>query len=46
MLAFVSQHRIKPIIAKTLYLEQGAEAFRYLQSGAQTGKVVLLMENM
>lgn len=46
MLAFVSQHRIKPIIAKTFLLEQGAEAFRYLQSGAQTGKVVLLMENM
>lgn len=46
MLAFVTQYRIKPIIAKTLYLEQGAEAFRYLHSGAQTGKIVLLMENM
>jgi len=46
MLTFVSEHRMKPIIAKTFYLEHGAEAFRYLHSGAQTGKVVLLMENM
>lgn len=46
MLTFVSQHRMKPIIAKTFLLEHGAQAFRYLHSGAQTGKVVLLMENM
>jgi zinc-binding alcohol dehydrogenase/oxidoreductase len=42
MVAFVAKHRINPIVAKTFSLAEGAEAFDYLASGAQQGKVVLL----
>jgi NADPH:quinone reductase-like Zn-dependent oxidoreductase len=41
MVDFVKRHRIKPVVDKTFPLETGAEAFAYLDSGAQQGKVVL-----
>ena len=41
MLAFVSRHQIRPLVDRVFDLESGAEAFRYLEGGAQMGKVVL-----
>jgi NADPH:quinone reductase-like Zn-dependent oxidoreductase len=37
----IADHRINPIIARTLPVEQAAEAHRILQSGEPTGKIVL-----
>jgi NADPH:quinone reductase-like Zn-dependent oxidoreductase len=33
--------RLKPVIAKTFSLHQIVEAYRYLESNAQVGKVVV-----
>jgi NADPH:quinone reductase-like Zn-dependent oxidoreductase len=43
MNAFLERHRIKPIIDRTFRFEDAAEAYRYLQSGAHFGKVVITL---
>lgn len=42
LMAFVSTHRLAPIVDRTFSLAEGAEAFAHLASGAQQGKVVLI----
>src|SRR5690606_38540088 len=37
LIAFVSQHRIVPLVDRTFSLGDGAEAFAHLASGAQQG---------
>ncbi|MDX1407126.1 MAG: zinc-binding dehydrogenase [Saprospiraceae bacterium] len=41
MLAFVSQHRIRPVVDRTFDLADGQAAIDYLRRGTQFGKVVL-----
>ena len=41
MLAFVDTHQIRPLVDQVFTLQDGAEAFRYLEGGSQMGKVVL-----
>ena len=41
MLAFVSEHKIKPLIDSVYSLEQGADAFQRMSEGKQFGKIVL-----
>ena len=41
MLAYVSAHGITPIIDRTFPLSEAEAALRYLETGAQAGKVVL-----
>jgi zinc-binding alcohol dehydrogenase/oxidoreductase len=41
MLAFINAHRIVPVIDRIYTLEEGAEAFRRMAAGAQSGKIVL-----
>lgn len=45
MSRFVSEHRIRPVIAGVFDLENYQSAFRYLQSGAANGKVVLRFQH-
>jgi NADPH:quinone reductase-like Zn-dependent oxidoreductase len=40
MLAFVSHHKIKPVIDSVFPLDQLADGFRRMQSGQQFGKIV------
>ena len=44
MLGFVDQHKIRPIVDGVFPLQEGVEAFRRLESGAQMGKVVIGIE--
>jgi NADPH:quinone reductase-like Zn-dependent oxidoreductase len=37
----IGQHGLRPVIDSTFALEQGAEAFRHLQSGRHFGKIVV-----
>ena len=41
MLAFVNEHRMTPVVDSVFALEDGAEAFDYLEANRQFGKVVL-----
>jgi NADPH:quinone reductase-like Zn-dependent oxidoreductase len=41
MLAFVTQHRIRPTISEVFSLEQGVAAFALMERGGQFGKIVL-----
>lgn len=41
MLAFIAEHRIVPTIDRMYPLSQGAEAFRRMEQGAQSGKIIL-----
>jgi len=41
MNGFIEQARIKPVIDRVFPLAQAADAFRYLESGAHFGKVVI-----
>lgn len=41
MLRAIDQHRIKPVVDRVFAFEELKEAFAYLQSGAQFGKVCL-----
>ncbi len=41
MLAFVTKHKITPIIDSVFKMEEGVKAFERLESGKQFGKVVL-----
>lgn len=41
LLGFMAQHRIEPRVDRAFPLEQIADAHRFLESGAQVGKVVL-----
>ena len=45
MLRFVSEHKITPHIDRKFSLEQAPQALAYLDSGKQTGKVVLDIQN-
>lgn len=44
MLAFVDTYQIRPLVDRVFALEDGADAFRYLEEGSQMGKVVLSIE--
>ncbi len=41
MTAFVSQHRIVPIVDRVIPLARAEEAFRHMEASAQFGKIVL-----
>ena len=41
MLAFVNDHKIKPIVDQVFSLEEGRLAFERMEAGAQFGKIVL-----
>ena len=41
LLAFVAEHQIVPVVDRVFPMETGGEAFTYLDSGAQLGKVVV-----
>ena len=41
MIAFVNEHQIKPVVDRVFPLETGGDAFTYLDSGVQLGKVVV-----
>jgi len=41
--AWIEQGRIRPVVAKALPLERGAEAHRFLHEGKNVGKVVLTL---
>ncbi len=41
--AWIEQGRLRPVVAKTFPLEQGAEAHRFLHEGKNVGKVVLTL---
>lgn len=41
MLAFVNEHKIVPVVDRVFPLESGGDAFTYLDSGLQLGKVVV-----
>ena len=41
MTSFVSEHKLVPVVDEVFALEDGAQAFARLESGAQFGKVVL-----
>lgn len=41
MLAFMTEHEIHPVIAKTFEFEDAKEALGYAQSGRPVGKVVV-----
>ncbi len=41
MLAFVTDHKIKPIVDQVFSLEEGRLAFERMEAGAQFGKIVL-----
>ena len=41
MLAFVDQHRIKPVIERSFPLAQAREALLYLENEHKFGKVVV-----
>ena len=43
MLAFFSEHQIRPVIDRTFTLEEATEAYAHLESGAHFGKVVIEM---
>jgi len=41
MTAFVAQHKIVPVVDRVLPLADAEQAFRYMEAGAQFGKIVL-----
>ena len=41
MLAFIDQHKLKPVIERTFPLAEAREALLYLQNDHQFGKVVV-----
>jgi len=41
MLADVNQYQLRPPVDRVFALDDGAEAFAYLETGTQFGKVVL-----
>ena len=41
MNAFITKHKLKPIIDRTFKFEEAAAAFEYLESGSHFGKVVI-----
>ncbi len=41
MLAFVDNHKIKPIVDSVFSLEEGSRAFERMEAGTQFGKIVL-----
>jgi zinc-binding alcohol dehydrogenase/oxidoreductase len=44
MIAFVEQHRLKPVIDQVFPLEEVEAAFRRMDEGQQSGKIVIRME--
>ncbi|KAJ6556820.1 NAD-P-binding protein [Mycena vulgaris] len=44
MNAFISEHKIRPVIAKVFRFEEAKAAFKYLDSQAHVGKVVITIE--
>ena len=45
MMAFMGQHRIRPVIDKVFALEDAPAAFRHLDAGVHVGKVCISFEN-
>jgi NADPH:quinone reductase-like Zn-dependent oxidoreductase len=45
MLAFVEQHRLRPIVSDRFPLARAGEAFALMERGDQFGKIVVTMEN-
>lgn len=43
MLAFVTEHQIKPVVSQVFPLEEAASAFDLMEQGAQCGKIVLTL---
>lgn len=43
MLSFVDEHKIVPVVDSVFGLEEGADAFRRLESGQHFGKIILKM---
>jgi NADPH:quinone reductase-like Zn-dependent oxidoreductase len=41
MLAFVSRHRIQPVVDKVFPLREGEQAFRWMEEARQFGKIVI-----
>jgi NADPH:quinone reductase-like Zn-dependent oxidoreductase len=41
MLAFVDEHKIKPVVDSVFSLEEGSKAFERMEAGTQFGKIVL-----
>lgn len=41
MLRLISAHGLRPVIGKVFSFDQAPEAFRYLESQAHVGKVVI-----
>jgi zinc-binding alcohol dehydrogenase/oxidoreductase len=41
MLAFVSEHRLEPVIERSFRLDQAAQALAFLQEKHQLGKIVI-----
>lgn len=44
MVAFVAQHRIKPVVSEVFPLARAAEAFALMERGEQFGKIVVRIE--
>jgi 2-desacetyl-2-hydroxyethyl bacteriochlorophyllide A dehydrogenase len=45
MNAFISEHKIKPVIDKVFNFEQVQDALKYMESGAHFGKIVIRVNN-
>jgi NADPH:quinone reductase-like Zn-dependent oxidoreductase len=43
MNAFISKHKLRPVVDKVFEFEQASEAFKYLESGSHFGKVVIAL---
>lgn len=41
MIAFMSEHRVRPELDRTFAFEQAIEAFKYLKSGQHVGKIIV-----
>ena len=41
MLAFVTEHQIKPVVCETFTLENAGAAFDLMERGGQFGKIVV-----
>jgi len=41
MNAFITQHRLEPVVDRTFEFDQAADAFAYMDSGSHFGKVVI-----